>query len=142
VRETLLFIHFIGLGLGLGTSFSMMTLGIVTKDMPPAEKIPFFLKAFALGRNGSIGFALLILSGVGLIFVNGPAATFVAGGGFFHAKLALVAALAGLLGYMQTVTAKVKRDKGGPAMAKLPLLGRIGLISTLIIVALAVLAFH
>lgn len=142
MRELLLFLHFIGLGLGLGTSFAFMRLGIATKDMPMAERIPFYMRAFALSKNGSIGFALLILSGIGLIFVNGPAATFAAGGGFFHAKLALVVILAGVVGYMQSLQARAKRENGGPAMAKLPKLGPIGLGLTLAIVLLAVLAFH
>ena len=52
--EVLLFLHFIGLAMGVGTSFSMLTLGIATKNMPIPEKGAFFLKAFALSRTGSI----------------------------------------------------------------------------------------
>jgi uncharacterized membrane protein len=142
MRELLLFIHFIGLGLGLGTSFAFMRLGIATKDMPLAEKVPFYMRAFALSKNGSIGFALLILSGLGLMFLNGPAATFAAGRGYFHAKLTLVVILAGVVGYMQSLQARAKRENGGPALAKLPKLGPVGLGLTLAIVLLAVLAFR
>lgn len=142
MREALLFIHFIGLGLGLGTSFSFMRLGMALKDMPIAEKAPFMLKAFALSKNGSIGLALLILSGLGLIFVSGPAATFEAGGAYFKAKLALVIVLAGLVGYMQTLQARARRENGGPVMAKIPKFGAIAQLTTLLIVLLAVLAFH
>lgn len=142
MRDLLLFLHFVGLGLGLGTSFAFMRLGIATKDMPMSERVPFYLRALALGKNGSIGFALLILSGLGLMFVNGTKATFAAGGGFFHAKLTLVVILAGVFGYMQSLQARVKRENGGPALAKLPKLGPLGLGLTLAIVLLAVLAFH
>jgi uncharacterized membrane protein len=142
MRELLLFIHFLGLGLGLGTSFAFMRLGIATKDMPMAERIPFYMRAFALSKNGSIGFALLILSGIALVFVDGAAATFAAGRGFFHAKLVLVVILAGVVGYMQSLQARAKRENGGPALAKLPKLGPIGLGLTLAIVLMAVLAFR
>lgn len=142
MRETLLFIHFIGLGLGLGTSFAYMALGIASKNMPMEERVPFYLKTFALSRNGSIGLLLLILSGIALMFVNGPSATFAAGGGYFHAKLALVVILSGLMGYVQSLTAKAKREKGGPAMAKILKFGPVSLLTTLLIVLMAVLAFH
>jgi uncharacterized membrane protein len=142
MRETLLFIHFIGLGLGLGTSFAFMRLGLAAKNLPLAERAPFALKSMALSKNGSIGLALLILSGIGLIFTNGPAATFAMGGGYFHAKLGLVVVLSGLLGFMQALQARIRREQGGPALAKLAKLGPIGLLLTLAIVLLAVLAFH
>jgi len=142
MREFLLFVHFIGLGLGLGTSFSFMRLGLSMKDTPMAERAPFMLKAFVLSKNGSIGLALLILSGVGLMFVSGPAAVMEAGGIYFKAKLALVVVLSGLVGFMQTLQARARRENGGPVMAMIPKVGAIAQLTTLAIVLLAVLAFH
>lgn len=142
MRESLLFLHFIGLALGLGTSFSMFTLGLAARNMPPADRTAFFLKAFVLSRNGSIGLGLLVLSGLGLLFLHGAGATFAAGGGFFQSKLAVVAVLFGLFGYTQALIKKARQAGGGPHMARLPVLGRYSLFATLTIVALAVLAFH
>lgn len=142
MREFLLFIHFIGLGLGLGTSFAFMRLGMATKDMPMPERAAFMLKAFAISKNGSIGLALLIVSGFGLMFAAGPAAVMEAGGVYFKAKLALVVVLCGLVGFLQTLQARARRENGGPAMAKLPKVGAVSQLVTLAIVLLAVLAFH
>lgn len=142
MREFLLFVHFIGLALGLGTGFAFMALGIATKAMPPAEKGPFFMKVFVLSRNGNIGLALLILSGVALMFLNGPAATMAAGGIWFKLKLGLVVVLSGIVGYINTLVAKIKREGGGPTMAKVPKISPFSLLTTILIVLAAVLAFR
>ena len=68
---SLLFLHFIGLALGVGTSFAMLTLGAATKDLPSDERTKFMLRAGALRKNGSIGLALLILSGLALFMLQG-----------------------------------------------------------------------
>jgi hypothetical protein len=142
VYDLMLILHFIGLALGVGTSFAMMNLGISTKDTPLPEKTAFFLKAFSLSKNGSIGLALLILSGFGMMFVKGPSAVMAWGGGMFHAKLALVAVLTGFVGYMHSLIRKAKKENGGPVMARIPKAGRIGLLLSTATVVLAVLAFH
>jgi uncharacterized membrane protein len=63
------------------------------------------------------------------------------GGGAFHTKLLFVVLLCGLVGYMQATLKKVRRTGDARAMARLPVLGRIGLAMTLAIVILAVVAF-
>jgi uncharacterized membrane protein len=119
-----------------------MALGIATKNMPVSEKGPFFLKVSALSKNGSIGLALLILSGVGLVFVDGPHAILEAGGIWFKVKLALVLILCGIVGYLNMLMAQIKKAGGGPLMAKVPKISPFSLLTTLLIVLAAVLAFH
>lgn len=139
--ETLLILHFIGLSLGLGTSFAMFTLNLATKDLEPAERGKFMQRVSVLSRNGSLGLLLLILSGLGIVLYRGVGSVFAWGGGLFHAKLTLVVVLCGIVGFMQ-VTLKKARQTGDPRlMARLPVLGRIGMITTLTIVVLAVAAF-
>lgn len=140
--DALLVLHFIGLALGVGTSFSMMALGIASGDMAPAERSSFMLRCSMLSKNGSIGLLLLILSGLGMLLVKGPAAMLALGGGTFHAKLGLVLVLIGFFGYMQVLTKRARQAGGGPAMATLPKVGRIMLLLSLAIVVLAVLSFH
>jgi uncharacterized membrane protein len=141
MHETLLITHFIGLALGLGTSFAMFTLGIAAKDLDGPERGKFLLRASALSKNGSIGLLLLILSGLGIVFQRGGFGAVMAwGGGAFHAKLALVVVLCGIVGAMQ-VTMKKVRGGNTAAMARLPMLGRIGLLTSVTIVVLAVVAF-
>lgn len=137
----LLFFHFIGLALGVGTGFANMALGLSMKNLAPEERVAFALKTFALSKNGSIGLLLLIVSGVGMMLVRGVSATFAWGGGAFHAKLTLIVLMIGTLGYMQKLVAQAKREGGGPVMAKIPKVGRVMLFLGVSVVLAAVIAF-
>jgi len=100
---TLKFLHFIGLALGVGTSFALLTLGSAAAELAPDERTKFMLRAGALRKNGSYGLGLLILSGLGIFILRGPAEVFRWGGGAFHLKLTLVVILIGFFGYSQVV---------------------------------------
>src|SRR5688572_26971371 len=67
MREVMLILHFIGLTMGLGTSFAHVFLGIATSKMNTDEAIKFRLHSLALSRMGNIGIVLLIFSGLYLI---------------------------------------------------------------------------
>lgn len=139
--EALLIAHFLGLVLGVGTTVSTFTLGLASKDMTPADRAAFMRRVMVLGRNGSIGLLLLLLSGVGLVLLNGVAATMAWGGGFFHLKLTLVVILIGVFGYMQVLIRKTRGNDGAAAMARLPLVSRFMLLLSIAIVVVAVLGF-
>ena len=62
MRETMLIIHFLGLAMGLGTSFAFMFLGIAGSKMDKEEGKTFALKTFSLGTMGHIGLVMLILA--------------------------------------------------------------------------------
>lgn len=138
---SLLFLHFIGLALGVGTSFAMFTLGASVRELPPDERAKFMLRAGALRKNGSIGLGLLILTGLAMFILRGPAAMMAYGGGAFHAKLTLVVILIGFFGYTQTVLKKIRVAGGGPLMAKMPKLSMIMLGLSVAIMIAAVIAF-
>jgi uncharacterized membrane protein len=142
VYTALLFLHFVGLALGIGTGFASLTLGRAARDLEPPERGRFMMRASAISKNGSVGLALLLLTGVAMMLLRGVSETFAWGGGAFHAKLTLVAVFIGIFGYMQTLARRARREGGGAAMARLPIVGRIGLATGLAIVATAVLAFH
>jgi uncharacterized membrane protein len=99
------------------------------------------LRVGALRKNGSYGLGLLILSGLAIFIVRGPADVMRWGGGAFHLKLTLVVILIGLFGYSQVLTKKVRLAGGGPLMSKLSTLGKIMLAVSIAIVASAVAAF-
>jgi uncharacterized membrane protein len=141
VFETLLIFHFLGLALGVGTSFAIFTLGKASADMEPAERVKFMLRASVLAKNGSAGLGLLILSGLGMLFQRGVLNTLRWGGGAFHAKLTLVVILCGVVGYMQVLLKRARLAGGGPNMQKLPKIGQLGLLLSVSIVILAVIAF-
>jgi hypothetical protein len=63
--DVLLMLHFIGLAMGVGTSFAMLTLGSTARRLPPEERGVFFGRIGGLAKNGSIGFALLVASACG-----------------------------------------------------------------------------
>jgi uncharacterized membrane protein len=138
---TLKFLHFIGLALGVGASFAMLTLGAASSDLSPEERTKFMLRVGALRKNGSHGLGLLILSGLAMFILRGPGEVMRWGGGAFHLKLTLVVILIGFFGYSQVLTKKIRLAGGGPLMAKLPTLGRIMLALSIAIVASAVAAF-
>lgn len=135
------FFHFLGLTLGVGTSFAMMTLGASTSELTPEERAKFMLRAGALRKNGSIGLALLVLTGLAMFILRGPSAMLAFGGGALHLKLTLVVILCGVFGYLQVVTKKVREAGGGPLMAKLPKLSAIMLLLSVATMAAAVAAF-
>lgn len=138
---SILFLHFIGLALGVGTSFAMLTLGAAARDLAPEERGKFMMRVSALRKNGSYGLALLLLSGIAMLVLRGPAAVFAYAGGAFHLKLTLVVILIGFFGYVQVLTKKIRLAGGGPLMAKLPKLSLIMLLLSVAIVASAVAAF-
>jgi uncharacterized membrane protein SirB2 len=141
--DALLMLHFIGLAMGVGTSFSLVTLGRVAATLEPAERAGFFGRVGALSKNGSIGLTLLIATGIGMMLDRGVSVMFQIGGGAFHTKLLLVVILAGCLGYSQVLRKRAREGKdGGRAMATLPKLGAFMLVLGLAIIVTAVLAFH
>src|SRR4051812_6556278 len=135
------FLHFIGLALGVGTSFAMLTLGASTRSMSSDERSSFMLKASVLSKNGAYGLALLVLTGLAMFLWRGPASVFAWGGGAFHLKLTLVVILCGVFGYVQSLQKKIRQAGGGPLMAKLPKLSMIMLGLSVAIVLSAVAAF-
>ncbi len=139
--EILLILHFVGLALGVGASFAGLTLRLSMRELPPAERGIVAGRFRALGKNGSIGLALLILSGFGMWFTRGIRETMALGGGAFHAKLTLVVLLAGTFGYLQVLQKKAARDPSGPAMTLIPKLSTLLLVLGVGVIVAAVLAF-
>lgn len=141
--DVLLMLHFVGLAMGVGTSFAMLTLGSTARKLPPEERGVFFGRVGGLAKNGSVGFLLLVASGIGMLLDRGVSVMFQIGGGAFHAKLALVVVLAGCLGYSQVLRKRLRESGGtGPAMSVLPKIGMGMLVLGVGIIVSAVLAFH
>lgn len=139
-----LVLHFLGLALGVGTGFAMMTLGIATKDMAPADRATFMRRASALSRNGSVGLLLLIVSGVAILLTRGVDTVMMAGPPF-HIKLTLVVILIGVFGYMQVLMRKSRSADGAvaaAAAARMAIVSKIMLLLGVSIVICAVLAFQ
>jgi hypothetical protein len=136
---TLLFLHFIGLAMAVGTGFAFLRLGRAFKALPPAEKGPLFGKLAVLRLNTYSGFAILILTGLIMTFMR--PGLFAAAGWAFHVKLTLVVLMLLNMGGMHMLMAKARRA-GGPPPAYLMTLGNVNFSMGILTILMAVLAFH
>jgi len=139
MRDILLIVHFIGIAMFVGTPFCFMALGIMSSKMNEEDANKFMLNAFAMSKIASIGFALIIISGIGLILPLWDAFKSQAA---LHIKLSLVAIMIGLFSYMQMLMATAKKANGGPTMITISKVGSAMLITSLSIIIFAVFTFH
>jgi hypothetical protein len=142
MQDLFLIVHFLGLALGVGTSFATLRLGLATKNLPPAERGEFFKRAIVISKNGSLGLTLLIVSGLCMLFTRGVTTVFGSGGIAFHIKLTLVLVLAGLVGFSQVLVKRFREKQDVQAMATMAKVGPVMLLTSIGIVVCAVLAFH
>ena len=138
MRDAMLIVHFIGLAMGLGTSFAMMFLGIAASKLPVEERGDFMLKASFVTKMGHIGLVLLFLSGG---YMMTPYWSQLGAMPTLIAKLSLFVVLGGIVGIM---TSKIKKAKAGDMSQLLSVkkMGPLGLLTSVAIVILAVLTFH
>jgi uncharacterized membrane protein len=134
----MLIIHFIGLAMGIGTSFAFMFLGMKAATLEKQESIRFRINTFVLSRMGQIGLTLLVLSGG---YLMTPYWKLLGSMPLLIAKLVLVLVLGAVVGI---ASAKAKKAAAGNTeeLDKIRPLGMIGLLTGLAIVILAVLIFH
>ncbi len=135
----MLILHFIGLAMGLGTSFAHAFLGIATSKMSSEEATKFRLHSLALSRMGHIGIALLIISGLYLII---PYWTILPSSPLLVLKLVLVVILVVLISLINLSTKKARKGDAEVQLKKMEQLGKMTLMLSLIIVILAVYIFH
>ncbi|MGK2863934.1 MAG: hypothetical protein ACSLE0_18520 [Chitinophagaceae bacterium] len=139
MREIMLIIHFIGLAMGLGTSFGFMFLGIASSKMEQTEAQKFMLNAFALTKMGQIGLVLLIVSGG---YLMTPYWKTLSSTPLLIIKLVLVIVLAALIGIISATAKKAKKGDTALHLKKIRPIGQLALITALAIVILAVYIFH
>ena len=139
MRETMLILHFIGLAMGLGTSFAMMFLGIASSKMEPAKGREFMLNATTIARMGQIGLVLLLISGAYLIT---PYWSVLMDEPLLIAKLILFLVLGALVG---VISGKARKARNGDAevhLRAMTTVGRLAMLTALGAVVLAVLMFQ
>ena len=135
----MLIIHFIGLTMALGAGFANLFLGTVAAKLSPAEKGNFLSKTLILGRMAQIGLALLLLSGLYLVT---PYWTLLDEMPMLVAKLSLVAVLLTLVSVILLLVRKARTQNNPAILAKIKPLGVVNFLIGIMIVVLAVLAFH
>jgi uncharacterized membrane protein len=141
LNHILLVLHFFGLAMGLSVGLSGMVMMRLIETSAPADKAVLGRFPPLMSRVGSIGLALLWITGLSLFFSKW--------GGFanignmpwqFHLKLTLVVILSGLVGYMQTLQRRL-RNGDASVMPTMQLLGRFAFLTAIAIIACAVWAF-
>jgi len=139
MRELMLFFHFIGLTMALGTGFSNLFLSSVVSKLDPTERASFMSKTLVLARMGQIGLGLLIVSGFYLIT---PFWKVLGEMPLLIAKLCLVALLLILVSTASIIIRKAKKQGNPALLAKLKPLGMLTFLTGITIVIVAVLIFH
>ena len=139
MRLFMLIIHFLGLAMGMGTGFGYMFLGMAGARMEQNEARKFALNSFALSRMGTIGIILLILSGIYLVIPFWPTLLHFP---YLVTKLALVLLLVILLVINGNLVRKAQNGNPDPNMKKLRKLGPVSLLTSILIVIMAVLSFR
>lgn len=138
MQQVMLILHFIGLAMGIGTSFAFMFLGIASSKMEKNEGLSFTLNSFALSRMGHIGLLLLIVSGIYLILPHLPN---LGNQPLLIAKLALVLLLILIIGRISVLSRKARHADPEIHLKKITALGRVSMLTGLIIIVLAVVIF-
>lgn len=139
MRDIMLITHFIGLAMGIGTSFAFMFLGIASSKMEESEALKFRLNTFALSRMGHIGLVLLVLSGG---YLMTPYWSTLTSSPLLIAKLTLVVVLGAFIGIISSKAKKVNEGNADMQLKKIEPLGKLALLTGIAIVVLAVLVFH
>lgn len=140
MRETLLIIHFLGLVMGLGTSFGFMFLGFISAKLPAEEGRKFSVNALGLSRMGHIGLTLLLISGFGLMtphWVN------LSHSHFLIIKFIFVALLIVFIGIITITAGRIKKGKASLSdIKRMKPLGQASIITGILIIVFAVLNFQ
>ncbi len=139
MRDIVLILHFIGLAMGLGTSFAFMFLGIAASKMEKTDARKFRMQTFALSVMGHIGLTLLIVTG---LYQMSPFWVVLPSSPLLIAKLLLVLILAALIGIISANARKARQGDADMYMKKIEPLGKMSLLLGIVIVVLAVLVFH
>ncbi len=139
MKEIMLILHFIGLTMGLGTSFAHAFLGIATAKMTPEEIVKFRVHTLVLSKMGNAGMILLLVSGLYLITPFWKVLTDMP---LLMLKLLLVVTLIVLIATINSYAKKAMNGDAAAQLKRMEKLGKITLPIGLIIVVLAVFIFH
>jgi hypothetical protein len=139
MTDALLIVHFIGLMMGAGGGLGATVAMAHAQALPPDQAGPIRSLGPSLANLSSTGLVLMLATGVALtVFKYGD---FNAMPVMFWIKMAFVATLTIAAVLIQVTHGQVKRGNVAAA-ARLPKLGPVAGISSLLAVIFAALAFH
>ena len=135
----MLALHFIGLAMGLGTSFAHAFFGPKTAKLDRSEILKFDNLTSGLSTMGQVGTILLLVSGIYLIIPYWPAITFMP---LLILKLILFAILLILIFMINYLAKKNIAIESERAKRSIELYGKLTLFISVLIVFVAVNVFH
>ena len=138
LNSVLFWLHLVALALGGVASFGIPVVGSKLASASPETRPLLFSIVEGLSRIGRAGFGLLIVTGPLLVWLK-----YGGTGGFtfwFWVKMVLVLILLGLIIFAGT---NGRRAQGGDVAAakRAPMIGMASMLTFLLVVAAAVLAF-
>lgn len=139
MREVMLILHFLGLAMGIGTSFAHAFLSVPASKMEKDDAVRFRMNVMVLSLMGHIGLGLLLISGIYLIIPYWPS---LPEHPLLIAKLVLVLMLIILLSLISRGVKRAKQGNAEEHLKKIEPLGKLTLFISLAIVILAVFVFH
>ena len=139
MRDAMLIVHFLGLAMGLGTSFAFLFLGIARSKMEKEEARKFAGNTSVLSTMGHIGLSMLIISG---LYLMTPFWSTLSARSLLSAKLVLVLVLTISVILATVYSKRARKGNTESNLKKVALLGKVALLSAIGIVLLAVLNFH
>ena len=139
MRDTMLILHFLGLVMGLGTSFAHAFLGGTISKLQSDEARKFRIQINALGTMGSIGTLLLLVSGIYLILPFWPVLFTLP---LLLLKLFFFVILLLLLFLMRISAKQDLKNNNNRNLKRTEIMGKLTLIVGIIIVIIAVNIFH
>lgn len=140
MHQLMLIMHFVGLSIGAGTGIYMAALSAYAAKLPDKAAA----KAVMLGPGGAVsgvgvaGLTLLLLSGVGMVFVDNIAAQWDLA---FRIKMLLVGLIIIHVANMYRLAARAKRETTPQAAFTMKKLGPLGPILGVLTIIAAVIAF-
>lgn len=135
----MLYFHFLGLVLAMGSGVASLFIGAYNKDLKPEEAPKFMLRLRSLGYMGLAGLIVLIISGG---YLATPYWKILGSMPLFIAKLSLVFVLLIIVLIIDQKWRKALKSNGGPDLMAIPKLGRLAFPVGLLILLFAVLQFH
>lgn len=139
MREAMLFIHFLGLILGMGSGFASLFIGAYNKNIPKEEAPKFMLRLRSLGYMGLTGLILLMVSGG---FLGTPYWSVIGEMPYFITKLALVFVLVVIAVLIDQRWRSAIKNNGGADLSAIQKLGRLAFPIGILILLFAVLQFR
>mgnify|MGYP000392144044 CR=1 FL=1 len=139
VIKILLFLHFFGLVIGMGSGVAMSRMGPLAQNANDDQRSILFTAGKMLSQNGHIGLGLLWVTGLLMVWlkygsVDGMSV-------YFWIKMILVVILSASIGM---ASAAYKRVRGGDlsAMPRVKMFGMINGLAGLGVILSAVFAFN